>query len=454
MAVTFLGVGLAATHARANGAFPDSQGLLLPADRPNEMILATNFGVVVSQDAGQTWTWSCERAENGGTAQSYQISAAPRDRLFAVTDIALVYSDDSACGWSKAQGMLAGKAPLDYFPDSVNPDRVWAVRRPDAAGGNYTVVESLDGGSTFTTVRFTSAPGDAVTGVEIARTDPNVAYLTIRNDTTFVPKLAVTKNGGATWDTRDLSVTLGNASARIISVDPVNASKLLLRVSLSSGGDGIAVSLDGGMTFVTPSPLTVPGGVLTSFARLPSGTLLLGGADGARDVVFRSTNGGMSFSEFDAPPVRGLGQRAGRVFIVSSNDTSVDGYAIGESSDEGQTWRPLLRYGDIQAIEACVKTVCQASCVMEADLSIWPPEMCTADPAPSPVDGSAPGSVDAAAGDARASSPPATASAGCHCHAAGGDDSSPSRAGVSAVGLVLAAVAIKRRRRRRPRQPR
>ena len=44
-----------------------------------------------------------------------------------------------------------------YFADPVNQDRVWAVRQPDASGGAYMVVESLDGGLTFPTVRYAAA---------------------------------------------------------------------------------------------------------------------------------------------------------------------------------------------------------------------------------------------------------------------------------------------------------
>src|SRR6187431_1924660 len=40
--------------ARADGAFPDSLQILLPADRPNVIGLATNFGVILSEDAGRT----------------------------------------------------------------------------------------------------------------------------------------------------------------------------------------------------------------------------------------------------------------------------------------------------------------------------------------------------------------------------------------------------------------
>ena len=35
---------LAARPALGNGAFPDSQAVITPADRPHEILLATNFG--------------------------------------------------------------------------------------------------------------------------------------------------------------------------------------------------------------------------------------------------------------------------------------------------------------------------------------------------------------------------------------------------------------------------
>jgi len=63
--------------ARADGAFPSAQAVLVPADRPQEIILATNFGLVVSEDAGQTWSWSCEQNENA-LGMFYQLGPAPR----------------------------------------------------------------------------------------------------------------------------------------------------------------------------------------------------------------------------------------------------------------------------------------------------------------------------------------------------------------------------------------
>ena len=74
----------APARARADGAFPTPEAVLVPADRPQEIILATNFGLVISEDAGQTWSWSCERDENAFAlplpAGSGPAAPAVRDR--------------------------------------------------------------------------------------------------------------------------------------------------------------------------------------------------------------------------------------------------------------------------------------------------------------------------------------------------------------------------------------
>ena len=46
--------------AFADGAPPGTQAVLLPRDRPSEIVLATNFGLVFTQDNGANWTFSCE----------------------------------------------------------------------------------------------------------------------------------------------------------------------------------------------------------------------------------------------------------------------------------------------------------------------------------------------------------------------------------------------------------
>ena len=75
LAVAGVVMGIAAA-ARADGAFPAGEAVLVPADNPQEIFLVTNFGVVLSEDGGATWSWSCEQDANAlGTF--YQLGPAP-----------------------------------------------------------------------------------------------------------------------------------------------------------------------------------------------------------------------------------------------------------------------------------------------------------------------------------------------------------------------------------------
>jgi hypothetical protein len=452
-------VALGSAAARADGAFPDSQGLMLPADKSNQIMLATTFGVVMTIDGGQTWTYSCEMMTNGNLAAFYNIGPAPHDRVFALTDVALIYTDDLACTWSKSAGMLAGKPPVDYFPDPANPNRVWAALAPAASTAPYTIVESTDAGATFNTVRFTATVGDAITGVEISKSDANTAYVTLRGATNFAPKLAVTKDGGTTWTTHDLSTVaaIGNANIRLVAIDPTTPTKIFLRVQIpasgaTQGGDGIALSLDGGATFVSPPPVVVPGGVLNAFTRLSSGTLLAAGIDGIRNVIFRSTNGGMTFTELDAPLVRGLGQRNGVAYAASNDDVVnvPDSFALAQSTDDGLTFKPILHFADLQAISSCAKTICADDCELKVNLGIWDENVCTGTAMPRPVDGGTTGAGGAGGqSGVDAGTPPVkgTGLFGCNC-AAGGYGAGLGGAIGVALFLLLALSRGPARRRR------
>src|SRR6185312_6916921 len=80
---------LAPGTARADGAFPNALAILVPADRPDEIVLGTNFGLVGSEDGGRTWTWSCEQAITS-FGRLYQMAPAPTHRLYAVAQGKLV----------------------------------------------------------------------------------------------------------------------------------------------------------------------------------------------------------------------------------------------------------------------------------------------------------------------------------------------------------------------------
>ena len=56
-----LATALGAAHAaRANGAFPDELSIHFPPNSPHRILVGANFGLLVSEDDGATWRYSCE----------------------------------------------------------------------------------------------------------------------------------------------------------------------------------------------------------------------------------------------------------------------------------------------------------------------------------------------------------------------------------------------------------
>src|SRR5204862_3885162 len=111
-------VALAPAAALANGACPDTHRVLLPADQPQTIILGTNFGLIISEDGGQRWRWTCEHGDGNG-GYRYTLSA-DQHRLIGQAGRALVVSEDLGCHWSSVAAQKE-TIPFDFFPDGADP---------------------------------------------------------------------------------------------------------------------------------------------------------------------------------------------------------------------------------------------------------------------------------------------------------------------------------------------
>jgi len=412
--------------AYADGAFPDSLQILLPADRPHQIVLATNFGLILSEDDGATWSWVCEPDPNDN-AIFYQLGASPGDRLYAtLLGAGLVYSDDGACTWTPAGGALATARATDVFPDPSDPGRVLAIgsERGDARTPQSLFVSS-DGGVTFGPALYSAPVDGGLLGVESARSRPATIYLSMYTTPGVHPVLVRSDDGGASFSTMDLGPVLGDNGFRIIAVDPEDPQRLYLRVT-EDLGEKLAVTRDGGATFSEPVGTD---DVLTAFARLASGTVLVAGSSTAGPVGFRSTDGGVTFQPWsNVPHLRALAERDGKLYAAADNFR--DGFAVGVSTDEGLTFRPILTYDKVVGIKPCAKSRCQASCDNLAGLTLWPPSVCQAEGTPMVV------------------TPPGH---GCDCGVTG--RAAPSLPGVALALLVGVGLAVSRRRSKLPIDP-
>ncbi len=400
--------------------------IFVPADAPHRIILATNFGLIISDDDGATWEWSCEPRNDDNTIL-YQKAASPSQRIFAVL-IAhpMVYTDDLACTWTPSGGSLATLVARDAFADPTSADRVLAAAVPPASTLQpSSVYRSTDGGLTFGPALISGPAGGDILGVENAVSDPATMYVAMygsaNNADRSDPRAVDRQRRHLELDGPRAACSARPPSASSPSIRPTRAT-CSCASGVSSGGEKLGVSTDGGLTFTEPVSVDKQ---LTAFVRLASGTILVAGLDtNDSPVGFRSTDGGATFVPWVKPPhLRALAERDGKLYAAADN--FLDMFAAGVSTDEGATWKPLLTYDQVKRVKACVQNVCQDVCDNLAGLTLWPQSVC---------------------GDADAGSTPMTTpKSGCGCRAAGDGGG-----GGGWRACIAAAVAAQRAARRAP----
>jgi hypothetical protein len=360
-----------AARVRADGALPDSLGVLLPKDHPHQILVATNFGLLASDDDGKRWSLVCETAVGLGAAL-YQLGPMPQDRLFTVTLDGISVSNDLGCGW---QHVTVLDRPSDVFPDPTDADRVLAIARgPAIDGGTHpqAVYMSRDGGMTFDEPLFIAAENAYVTGVEVAASDGDTLYvsLTLFETKESHPYLVRSRDGGKSWKMIALEDSIGMQLPRILAIDKDDATRVYLRLG-STGKDSLGIYDDAsGKVDVL---LTLEAS-MSAFLRRTDGSLIVGAADGSAFVM---KAGGKSFSKLPGTPhLRGLGERDGTLYATT--DTVKDGYAFASSEDDGKTWDPLLRFEDIAGLRECGTIA--STCASDWDLLQMRLAMPNADP--------------------------------------------------------------------------
>ncbi len=375
-------VAALATDARGDGAFPDSMALFAPADRPHELVLGTNFGLVLTDDDGATWHLVCEPAI-ATFVSMYQMTAPPDDALFAETPYGLAWSRDGGCTFTFATGALAGAVVGDAFPDPTDASRAFALAVPMGDGGGGpagapALFQSSDGGRSFgASALFTAPAGVTLAGVENARAAPSTVYLSGYSFPPLATFLA--RSTGGPFATVDITAAVGGVP-RIAAVDPVDPMTVYLRVE-GATSDALAITHDGGPDAAVALTLA---GKMGAFLRRASGTILVGAPDGPS---FRSTDGGKNFAMWpNAPHLRALAERDGVLFAAA--DDQRDGYAVASSTDEGATWTPRLRLRDIAGPLQCgnLPSVCAGpwAAVLALVTSAPPPDLAAA---PGPTGG-------------------------------------------------------------------
>ena len=340
----------AADTARADGAFPDEFSIHFPPDAPHRIYLGANFGMLVSEDDGQTWRYACEPWVVAGSNAALAFASVS---LYQVTlDGALLAtspqastvtrSADVACSWPPSSGAVASQNVADFFPDPNDASFVLAV--VVTFSGSY-LIASHDGGKTFDSPHLYET-SDLLTGIEIARSKRGIVYAASTPLSGGNAQFLASVDSGAHWT--PTSLTLAPATEpRILAVDPADENKVYLRI-VGAISDEIWMTPDGGQTFQTILPPV--SGQLTSFLRATDGALYAGTRAGK---LYVQPAGATGFTSHDAPHLRCLGQRPGATRIYGCSDLVVDGFSLSKSDDNGATFQPVMSFRQLLGLLTC-----------------------------------------------------------------------------------------------------
>jgi photosystem II stability/assembly factor-like uncharacterized protein len=353
--LAFFGLLLTGANVFANGAFPDEFSIHFPPTSPHTILLGANFGLLVSNDDGATWRYSCEPYVTTGSSAAlsaynvgyYQVTP---DGVILADSFNLTRSADMGCSWPMVS---VPNVPPDYLSDIFAGQGATPLVLGIVTGLNTSsIVLSLDAGATFGAPVYTTS--SLLTGAEQARSQSLVAYATTISPSGTVATLLRSGDIGQTWTPFNLAVAQF-AQPSILAIDPLDENTVYLRVTTGLT-DSIVVTNDGGATFRT---LLTINDNFRAFLRAGDGTLYAGTMNGALYVL---SPGVEEFETRTGPHLRCLGQRPGTSRIYACGNYLTDGFSIGYSDDGALTFQKLMSFPDLLGPLTCpqVQQACAA----------------------------------------------------------------------------------------------
>ncbi|MEZ4392637.1 MAG: hypothetical protein R3A48_16230 [Polyangiales bacterium] len=416
----------AAPAALGNGRFPSAQHLVGgPPGVADRLAVRTTFGLLLSLDRGQRWTFYCEDLLGLSNTSLWDapIQFASDGSLFAGLPDGMVRLRDGCTTDRVPEIGGSFTADLTASPDGATV--FWIGSTGPAAN---RVLVSTDGGATFSP-RGTARDGVLLETVEVSGVDPQRVYVSAVQLEPRAYLLLRSTDGGRSF--RELPIARGDlAGAYLAGLDPRSADGVWIRAPLRTDGGGVAgtallYSADGGERFDEVATTTGP---MLGFAVRSDGVVFYGGPD---DGLWRGAPS--DFRRLSTLPLTCLRHHGGALYACANHLRT--GWAVGRSADDGATFEPLLRFEEIEGPPACPAGTVGAS--------ICPGRWSVLRRTLVPDAGV---SRDAAVADAGAAEPPRAASCGCR---AGGSGAT----GAALWAWLLAGLALRRRRRAMLRAP-
>ncbi|MGH7282226.1 MAG: hypothetical protein ACRELY_11920 [Polyangiaceae bacterium] len=412
-------------RALANGRFPSAQQLVLSPSGgdPNLVVLRTTFGIVVSHDAGKSWSWICERALGFTGEWDPPIAVTKDGRIWVGLSDGLRSTRDG-CGTEEVAA-LHGSPISDLAVDATGENLLVLASHLDSPGtvtilrknGKLDRVAGTFPGLELRTGDIASSGRIYVTGVPFNDSAKPRGHLFTgaRGKPLVEVKLALPDD----------------AMAYLSAIDPKNDQRIVLR-TLAPNGTNVVVSEDGGKTLKTVLHV---GTLLFGFAKSEDGKIMYVGSGDPNDGVWESRDAGSTWTQASKTSVRCLAM-SGALLYACSTPYRPGGFAVASSSDGARTFTPLNSFKDIAGAIACDGGE-GAAC-----RELWPEQKRILDPTPRDAGAIADASPDTSDAGAGVKASHTT----CGCELVGARDADDFAPGLVLLALGALIARVDRRR--------
>jgi hypothetical protein len=276
---------LFAFAAGANGRFPRAQRLVESTDDPSVLALYGTYGLLVTTDAGGSWSYVCEAATGPYTGEDPLLELFAGARILARTETALVTSTDSWCNWKTALDGTTNSIQ-DITRDPAASDTVLALlgAYDVQTGFAALLATSPDAGTSWSAPK--ELPRDQIArGLSLDVPSSLTTRVIVTGlDPASKGRLLVSDDAGTSWQSRPLANTDSNAQPYLAAISKSDANRIFVRTDayqdingIDTASDALLLSVDGGVSWVT---LIERQAKLFGFALSPDeSTLLVGYGD-------------------------------------------------------------------------------------------------------------------------------------------------------------------------------
>jgi len=412
---------------------PRPYAIRLPSDADSPLLVATNFGILISRDDGETFEVICPEAIERFTVDSglqflYStptLMGLPGGAILATRyPLGLLRSEDG-CDWAIVDDPVLRTRAVSSL--TLTPSGT--LFASFSSGSDPLGIAQSADGLPFT---LTSEQSNSFTynGVMAAADDLTLYAVRTEFGPTTSQRLLVSTDAGASFapvqSVDDLTLSLG-------AIDAADPNRLLLRrrsMTVCAVTDTLVLDEAGGTFPVDVA--TLEDEPITGAVIRPGGELWIATWTGG---VSKSSDGGQNWVPAGGPArARCLVAGPGEVLACLPSPDPKWGL-VARTTDDGATWVPFVTWGNIVGPLPCLSDVCathwqklQASWISPARL---------------PDGGTADGRrFDLGGGDG-----PAEVSTGCECAVRGGRGIPNRWVPLAALALVLVGVLLARRSR-------